>query len=164
VTDEGVRTLADGRGWYDGETGLFGPRSWAAILETESARCARYRRTATVVIAEVVGLDELESVWGADIAPPAVMVIGSVLRSGARPSDYVARLGPRRFGILLPETDEIAAVNFVERVRERCIAAAKQADPDAHCSFGWADATKSRLLSAAADLAIERLALDDGAH
>jgi len=160
VAEERVRALPDGRGWHDAETGLFGPRTWAVILDTESARCARYRRTATVVIAEVVGLDDLESVWGADIAPPEIKVIGSLLRSGARSSDYVARLGPRRFGILLPETDEIAAVNFVERVRERCVAAAKQADPDAQCSFGWADATRIRLLSAAADLAVGRLSMD----
>jgi diguanylate cyclase (GGDEF)-like protein len=152
--------MADGRGWHDAETGLFGPRAWDAIVGTESARCARYHRTATIVVVDLVGFGELESVWGADVAPREVTAIGSVVRSSARLSDYVARLGPRRFAILLPETDEIAAVNFVERIRQRCTEAARQAAAGARCAFGWADATKERTLLEAADLAVDRLSTD----
>ena len=161
MAEDGVRALADGRGWHDAETGLLGPRSWAVILETESARCARYHRTTTVVVVEVTGLDDHEAVWGAAIAPPELSDVAVVLRSGARPSDYVARLGPRRFGILLPETDEVAAVNFVERVRKRCAVAARRADPDSRCAFGWADATRHRPLLEAIEVAVERLEVEE---
>lgn len=78
----------------------------------------------------------------------------------ARTSDLVARTGPRRFGVLLPETDEVAAVNFVERVRPRCDAALGPEQANAHCRFGWADANASRSLEDALELALARLASD----
>jgi diguanylate cyclase (GGDEF)-like protein len=152
--------MTESGGWHDAETNLFGPRAWAAILGTESARCLRYRRDGTVVIVEVVGFEALDSVWGQEVAPPELATIGAVLRGGARSSDYVARLGPRRFGILLPETNEVAAVNFVERVREDCTAAARRVDAAARCAFGWADATRDRPLIVAAEVAIARLLAD----
>lgn len=78
----------------------------------------------------------------------------------ARTSDHVARVGSRRFAILLPETDEIAAVNFVERVRPRCDEALRSVDPGDRCRFGWADARESRSLDEAVEVAIARLASD----
>lgn len=147
--------------WYDAETGLLGRRSWARVLEVETARCKRYGRLATVVVAEVTGLEDVAAVWGSDVGGQAVARVGARLRAGARSSDYLARIEPRRFAILLPETDEVAAVNFVERVRATCDTALHSADPRARCRFGWADAKKSRPLDVAADIAVARLASDN---
>ena len=46
--------------------------------------------------------------------------MADTIRRHARKADHVARLGPSRFGVLLPETDEVAAINYVERVRQAC--------------------------------------------
>ena len=32
----------------------------------------------------------------------------------------ISEMAPGRFGIILPETDEIAAINYIERVRQAC--------------------------------------------
>ena len=90
----------------------------------------------------------------------AVARVAAILTSMARTSDHVARIGSRRFAILLPVTDEVAAVNFVERVRPRCDEILGSADPNDRCRFGWADAHGSRSLDEAVEVAISRLASD----
>ena len=54
--------------------------------------------------------------------PPtgSLPALADTIRRLARSADHVARLGPGRFAVLLPETDEVAAINYVERVRRAC--------------------------------------------
>jgi diguanylate cyclase (GGDEF)-like protein len=149
-----------GGGWFDSETRLLGPQAWAVILGVEAARCKRYGRPATVVMVEVSGLEDLVTVWGTEVGTHAAARVGATLRSRVRKSDYAARVGSRRFVILLSETDEVAAVNFVERVRDACDEALRAVQSGARAWFGWADATPTRPLAAAADAALERIAAD----
>ena len=65
------------------------------------------------------GLERLTGVLGPGAADRVLPALADVLGRHARGADYVARLGPGRFGILLPETGEVEAVNYVERVRRR---------------------------------------------
>ena len=46
--------------------------------------------------------------------------VGSVLRDHARETDRIARVGPTRFHVLLPETSEPEAAVLAERVRATC--------------------------------------------
>ena len=147
-------------GWFDDETRLLGPRAWALILGVEAARCKRYGRAVTVVMIEVDGLEDLATVWGTDVGTHAAARVGAVLRSKVRKSDYAARIGPRRFAMLLPETDEVAAVNLVERVRDACDEALRALESGGRAWFGWADVTPKRPLSAAAETALDRIAVD----
>lgn len=149
---------------FDDETGLLGAEAWDVVLAVESARCTRYGRTATVVIVEVASLDTLAEVWGADVGTIAAARVGSALRSRSRSSDYAARLGRGRFAVLLPETDEIAAVNFVERARTICDDVLRADESGARARFGWADATRDRSLIAAAATAVARLETHGGAE
>lgn len=164
VIDSSPAGPAHGAALRDPETQLLGPEAWAAILSTESARCKRYGRSATVVVVEVSGLEDLASVWGTDVGTNAAARVGAVLRAKVRTSDYAARIAPRRFAVLLPETDEIASVNFVERVRDACDAALRAVEPDARAWFGWADATQKRSLISAVEIAMERVAADRRAN
>lgn len=160
VIDSPPAGPAHGAAFRDPETGLLGGEAWSAILSTESARCKRYGRPATIVVVEVSGLEDLASVWGKDVGANAAARVGAVLRARVRTSDYAARIAPRRFVVLLPETTEIAAVNFVERVREACDAALRSVGSDARAWFGWADATPKRSLTSAVEIAMERVAAD----
>ena len=118
LADEPAAGAVDG--WFDAPSGLPGAAFWDAILATEAARWVRYERPATIVLAEIVGLDLVGRAWGRDVAVRSAEEVGRTLRSGCRASDYVARLDGRRFAVLLTETDEIAAINMVERVRISC--------------------------------------------
>ena len=56
----------------------------------------------------------------------------------ARTSDHLTRLGPARFGILLTETDEIAAINFIERIRVAGPRSVPRTADLVRFVFGWA--------------------------
>ena len=155
VTDVPVPPPA---GWSDLATGVDGPRYWDRILLSEQARVRRYKRPATVVLVEVTGLGRLARQWGADVAERTLVAAARTLAREVRTSDHIARIEPARFGILLTETTEIAAINFVERAREACERDLRLASDVAAIGFGWASPPKGRDLTDA--VAIAQLRLD----
>jgi diguanylate cyclase (GGDEF)-like protein len=98
-------------------TGLLSLTDWNRLVADEDVRHARYGRPATVVLIELDGVDRLTGALGQLAADRVILAVTDTIRRHARKADHLARLGPSRFGILLPETDEVAAINFVERVR-----------------------------------------------
>ncbi len=86
---------------------------WEAALYHEDARVARYGRPASVL---VVAIDTDSPQAGERVAP----ALGLAIRSAARETDRVARIGPMRFHVLLPETDEAEAAAVAERIRAAC--------------------------------------------
>jgi diguanylate cyclase (GGDEF)-like protein len=146
--------------WYDAELRVYGPAFWAAVLAAESDRCKRYGRTSTVVVVEVAAGELDGPTMGNAFAERAVRRIAPILIASVRKADVVARTGLRRFSVLLSETDEVAAINFVERVRAKCNENDEEYVATGPCAFGWAQATKTCPLTAAADAARSRLRLD----
>lgn len=143
--------------WDDRITGLPGPFFWRVVLEVESARARRYGRPVTVVLVEIVGLDRVATERGARSVNGVVRAVGQLLRANSRSSDYLARLERSRFGLLLPETDEVAAINFVERTRARSRVDIDVVDGTLDLAFGWASPTRTTDLLAAVAVAIDRL-------
>ena len=86
---------------------------WETALRLEDARLARYGRPASVLIVSL----EVPDPDTADRYAPRV---GDAIRSHARETDRVARVGPARFHVLLPETLEAEAVALGDRVRTAC--------------------------------------------
>jgi diguanylate cyclase (GGDEF)-like protein len=125
-------------GWEDPLTGLEGPDLWQRILVTEVARARRYARALTVVVTEVEGILELGDTWGVEIARHALREAGQALRRLTRTSDYAMRIGVTRFGLILTETDEISAINLVERARDHIPGTLPRAGEGIRLSFGWA--------------------------
>ena len=113
-----TNAIPEPMGWEDPLTGLEGPDFWQRVLVSEVSRALRYKRSLTVVVAEVDGVVAMADTWGNDVGRHAVREAAQCLRRASRSSDYCTRIGIARFGIVLTETDEIAAINFVERVRE----------------------------------------------
>lgn len=147
---------ADPAGWTDQLTGTDGPRLWERLLSSEAARVKRYRAPATIVLAQFLGIDRFSTVWGGDAAGRLFIQLARTLAVEVRSSDHIARLGSTRFGILLVETDEIAAINFVERARAACDRQIRTPDL-VSVAFGWAGPTAASDLWAAVDVASERL-------
>ncbi len=147
-------------GWEDPLTGLQGPDFWQRSLVAEVARSARYRRSLTVVIVEVSGVQSLGELWGWDVARHAVHEAAQCLRRTSRTSDICSRIGSVRFGVALTETDEIAAINFVERVREAGPRAMPKGADGLQFSFGWASPKQGESADAVVRRAESRLALE----
>ncbi|MFI5261895.1 MAG: GGDEF domain-containing protein [Candidatus Limnocylindrales bacterium] len=122
----------------DPVTGLESAYAWERHLREEASRLRRYGRPFAIVYAELDGLDRLADRVGADAAGRIVPAIGQVLQRQARAVDIVARVGPTRFAVLLPETDEVRAINYVERVRSACDVWLQAGAVALQLSFGWA--------------------------
>ena len=133
-----VLALPEPSGWEDPLTGLEGPDFWQRVLVAEVARSLRYDRNLTVVVAELEGVLTMGETWGADVGRHAVREAAQCLRRTSRTSDYCTRIGLTRFGVILTETDEIAAINYVERVREAGPRSMPRGGENLRFSFGWA--------------------------
>jgi diguanylate cyclase (GGDEF)-like protein len=143
--------------FVDEVTGLDSREAWERALAEESARYVRYRRPVGVIVVELDGLARFEHQFGTDASRRILSAIGGAMRLSARRTDRVAHLGGGRFMVLLPETDEIQAINYVERIRgecERWLAAGAVA---LHLSIGWASPSAVGELDTALRTAEERM-------
>ena len=141
----------------DPETGFDLPATWARWLDEEDARVRRYRRSATIVLVEIENLDKLVERLGPDTVGRLVPPVALNLHRHARETDRLSRLAVGRFGVLLPETDEIQAINYVERIRSACDAWLEAGGVASRLLIGWAEANNSRSVEAAVQAAEDRL-------
>jgi len=142
-------TLTDEEsGVTDALTGLLLPIPFARIVADEDARMQRYRRPATIVMVEVEGLDRLVERLGNAAIERLVPAVADSLRRNARDADQVARLGPGRFAVLLPETDDVQAINYIERVRKSCDLWLESGAVALRLAIGWASAIDTSLADA----------------
>jgi diguanylate cyclase (GGDEF)-like protein len=147
-------------GWTDVRTGTDGPRYWDRVITSEQARHRRYRRPATIALAEIAGLDVLANRWGPDVAERLFVKLARALAGEVRSSDHIARIERTRFAMYLTETDEVAAINFVERARASCEALLGLARADVRVGIGWASPPPNGGLADANEFAAARLAAD----
>jgi diguanylate cyclase (GGDEF)-like protein len=138
-------------------TGLLDLGAFTRLVAAEDLRVQRYHRPATVVIFELGGLDRLIDRLGAEAADRVIPALSDTMRRLARDVDHVARLAPGRFGVLLPETDEIAAINYVERVRRACELWLESGAIALSLAVGWAGTDGDPTLVEAQRLATERM-------
>jgi diguanylate cyclase (GGDEF)-like protein len=144
-------------GWNDPLTGTDGPHYWDRLIISETARVRRYKRPATIVLVEIAGLARLGRLWGSDVAERTLVSAARTLSQSIRTSDHIARIEPIRFAILLTETTEIAAINFVERARVSCERDLRVASEVVGVAFGWASPPKTGDLADAVAVATKRL-------
>jgi diguanylate cyclase (GGDEF)-like protein len=142
--------LADPEALLDTATGFDTGPAWARWLAEEETRILRFHRPATVVLIELSGLDRLADRLGDDVAERLIPPIATTLRRDARATDRLARLGPTRFAALLVETSEVAAINWIERVRTACDVWLEAGAVTLRLSVGWAEIGPQR----AADVAV----------
>jgi diguanylate cyclase (GGDEF)-like protein len=143
--------------YVDDATGLDSRAAWERVLAEENARYLRYRRPVGVVVAELDGLGRFEGQFGADAARRILAAVGETMRRTARRTDHVAHVGEGRFLVMLPETDEIQAINYVERVRGECERWLDAGAVALHVSLGWASPSAVGELDSALRTAEERM-------
>jgi diguanylate cyclase (GGDEF)-like protein len=141
----------------DLSTGFDGPATWAKRLTEENARVQRYGRAATIVLVELAGVDRLAERLGPDAAERLIPPIATTMRRHARSSDSLARLGPTRFAALLPDTDEVRAINYIERVRTACDVWLEAGAVSLRLSVGWAEISPNQPVDPAVAAAERRL-------
>jgi PleD family two-component response regulator len=83
--------------------------------------------------------------------------IATTMRRHARAADNLARLGRARFGALLTETDEVLAINYIERVRAACDVWLQSGAVALRLSIGWAEVGPKQPVEVALKAAETRL-------
>jgi diguanylate cyclase (GGDEF)-like protein len=138
-------------------TGLPDAAAFSRSVMDEDARIARYHRPATVVIFELEGLDRLAERLGPGAGERVVAAVADTVRRLARSADHVARVAPGRFAVLLPETDEVVAINYIERVRRACELWLETGAIATRLAIGWAGSDGDTSLPDAQRVATDRM-------
>jgi diguanylate cyclase (GGDEF)-like protein len=146
-------------GWNDIISGTAGPSYWDRVVVDEQARIRRYGGSATVVLLELAGFEELRSRIGPDAALQRFARLSRALARQTRSGDHIARIAGNRFGLLLIGTDEVYTLNFVDRVLRTCQREIGESDA-VEIGIGWASSGPRKNLSAALDTANQRLQED----
>jgi diguanylate cyclase (GGDEF)-like protein len=125
VTRRAVEAEQEAR--RDALTGLLNRRAWDDALAAETARMARHRHPALVLVIDVDGLKEVNDVQGHLAGDLLLRRTASALRGALREEDLVARIGGDEFAALAVEADEESKRALLGRLR----AALLEADVDA---------------------------------
>ena len=136
---------------------LLDPAAFHELLAREDGRLQRYHRPATVVVFELDGLAALTERLGADAGERIVAAMADTIRRLARDADHVAALATGRFGVLLPETDEVRAINYVERVRRASELWLESGAISVRLAIGWSGTTGDPSLLDAYQVALDRM-------
>jgi diguanylate cyclase (GGDEF)-like protein len=147
-------------GDLDPVTGLDLPAAWTRWLNEEDARIRRFHRSATVVLVELGGLDRLAERLGTETADRLIPPIALTMRRYGRETDHIARLSHTRFAALLTETDEVRAINYVERIRGACDLWLASGAISLRLAIGWAEIGPNEPAAVAVPEAERRLFAD----
>ncbi len=151
-----VRTLNDSAlaASLDPLTGLLNRRS----LESKVTVLQDSGRHYSVIALDLDHFKKLNDTHGHLTGDQALRLFARVLRSGARDSDLVARLGGEEFAVVVPDATAAEAANLAERIRlELAHALTDAAVPGFTVSAGVADTTEAETFEEVAALADRRL-------
>ncbi len=98
-------------------TGLHNRRSFQARLAEETERARRSAGPFSLLMLDLDRFKALNDRYGHPAGDTALRAVAAVLKQELRTVDLPARLGGEEFGVLLPDTDERAALLAAERLR-----------------------------------------------
>lgn len=144
--------------------GFLDAGAYHALLAREEGRLQRYHRPVTVAVFELEGLARLSERLGNEAGDRVVAAMADTVRRLAREADHVATLGTGRFAVLLPETDEVAAINYVERVRRASELWLESSAVAVRLAIGWAGTTGDATLLDTHQAALDRMYTEARRH
>jgi len=100
-------------------TGLANRRVFDERLSAEYAQSTRHHRPLAVILLDIDDFKMRNDTYGHDVGDDTLKKIAHLLADSMRESDVVVRYGGEEFVLLLPETDEIQAVQAGQRILAR---------------------------------------------
>ena len=102
----------------DGLTGLANRRSFDQTLAAEWARAERTKKPLSLALVDVDHFKLYNDLHGHQKGDECLRAVASILgETTLRPADLSARYGGEEFAVVMPETDQKAAVRVAERLR-----------------------------------------------
>jgi diguanylate cyclase (GGDEF)-like protein len=103
-------------------TGLMTQRAFFDELNKEWSRSTRHALPLSCVMIDIDFFKRINDVYGHGIGDEVIRRLGRVLQESCRDTDLVSRHGGEEFCVLLPQTSEVEAALWAERVRNKIAA------------------------------------------
>jgi two-component system, cell cycle response regulator len=100
-------------------TGLLNRGGYEAQMELELARAARNGSELAFVVADIDNFKSINDRLGHLGGDMALERVGGKIKQTSRAGDVAARLGGDEFAIILPQTGEVGALAFADRLLKR---------------------------------------------
>ena len=117
-------------------TGVANRRALLLTAAREIERSRRYAHQLSLAYFDVDGFKAVNDRRGHAAGDRVLVALAGAARATARSVDTVARLGGDEFVVLMPETDECAALPLADRLREVCSQAVGAGAERITCSVG----------------------------
>jgi diguanylate cyclase (GGDEF)-like protein len=98
-------------------TGLLNRRHFAAVAESERARCRRYGLDAALLVVDADHFASLVDTHGRECGERYLRELARVVGQALRQPDLLARYDGDAFAVFLPHTDPLGALDVAERIR-----------------------------------------------
>jgi diguanylate cyclase (GGDEF)-like protein len=108
--------VLEGLATTDGLTGLKNHRAFQEQLEREFLRASRYQRPLSLLLLDVDLFKSYNDTFGHLRGDEVLQRVAQILQETSRKSDCVARYGGEEFVVILPDTDQEAALQAGERL------------------------------------------------
>lgn len=128
----------------DALTGIGNRRSFDLRLREEWTRHVRNAQPLSLLMVDVDYFKQYNDTHGHPAGDALLAQLARVLRSPLRASDFLARYGGDEFALVLPDTDEVGAMQVGERIRQ-AVARARWPHTDLEISLGAATVTPSAM-------------------
>ncbi len=102
---------------HDGLTGLYNHRAFYALLEEERLRADRFARPVSLLMIDIDHFKRVNDTHGHLAGDAILKGLSDLLTRQARAIDRVCRYGGEELTLILPETENAAALNIAERLR-----------------------------------------------
>ncbi len=111
------------RAYTDYLTGLNNRRRFIEIAENELARAVRFDKALSLLMLDIDHFKQVNDTYGHKTGDLVLQKLSEICRGTLRTIDIIGRLGGEEFAILLPETNDIQALDAAERLRAALAAA-----------------------------------------
>jgi diguanylate cyclase (GGDEF)-like protein len=101
----------------DDLTDLYNYRYFSRSYKVELSRARRHRRPLTLILADLDHFKRVNDLHGHDYGNLVLQKFSEILRTYCRDIDIPCRYGGEEFALLLPDTDQQAAIRVAERLR-----------------------------------------------
>jgi diguanylate cyclase (GGDEF)-like protein len=102
----------------DEVTPLFNFRHFHQILARELKLVDRYKSALALIFIDLDRFKPINDQWGHLRGSRVLREVGFLVRSAVRETDYPARYGGDEFCVICPQTDQAAAGELAERIRD----------------------------------------------
>jgi diguanylate cyclase (GGDEF)-like protein len=109
-------------------TGLANRRFFMSDADAAIARRSSRNEPLAVLLADLDHFKKINDVFGHAIGDQVLKIFAAVLNRTVGTNDLVGRIGGEEFAILLPGSDEAAALELAERIREAFAQGAAEVD------------------------------------